>query len=134
MSKELPLQSIAIVIGPCWTNFCSQLLKRRTAVRATVDVLRPVFKDRIISSSVDVVWPPRSCNLTPLDYYLWGAVKDKYCANKLETIDTSKDNIRETIGEVQLHTIDNVLKNWFDRVGCCMASWGNHLNKIIFHY
>ena len=32
--------------------------------------------DRIISHRTDVVWPPRSCDLTPLDYYLWGAVKD----------------------------------------------------------
>ena len=29
MSKERLLQSVAIVIGPCWTNFCLQKLKRR---------------------------------------------------------------------------------------------------------
>ena len=39
-----------------------------------------------------------------------------------ETIDVLKDNIREAIGEIQLHTIDNVLKNWIDRVGYYMAS------------
>ena len=33
---------------------------------AALDVLRPVFKDRIISRRADVVWPPRSCDLTPL--------------------------------------------------------------------
>ena len=43
--------------------------------KATVDVLSPVFEDRIISCRADVLWPPRSCDLTPLDYYLWGAVK-----------------------------------------------------------
>ena len=72
--------------------------------------------------------------MTPLDYYLWGAVKDKYYADKPETIDALKDNIRETICEIQLHIIDNVLKNWIDRVGYCMASRGNHLNEIILHY
>ena len=44
---------------------------------AIVDVLRPVFEDRIISRRTDVVWSPRSCYLKPLNYYLWGAVKDK---------------------------------------------------------
>ena len=44
---------------------------------AILDVLRSVLEDRIISHRVDVVWPPRSCDLTPLDYYLWGVVKDK---------------------------------------------------------
>ena len=29
MSKERPLHSMAIVIGPYWTNFCSQKLKNR---------------------------------------------------------------------------------------------------------
>ena len=33
-------------------------------------------------------------------------------ADKPETIYALKDNIREAIGELQLHTIDNVLKNW----------------------
>ena len=98
----------------------------KTAVRATpeatLDVLRPVFEDRIISRIADVVWPPRSCDLAPLDYYLCGAVKDKCYADKPETIDDLKDNIRKAIGEILLHTIDNVLENWADRVGYCMAS------------
>ena len=51
---------------------------------ATLDVLRPVFKVRLSSRRADVVWPPRSCNLTPLDYYLWGALKDKCYADKPE--------------------------------------------------
>ena len=42
---------------------------------ATLDVLRPVFEDRVISRRADVVWPPRSCNLTPLNYYLWANTK-----------------------------------------------------------
>ena len=67
---------------------------------ATLDVLRPVFEDRIISRRVDVVRPPRSCDLTPLDYYLWGAVRDKCYADKPETIDVLKDSIREGIGEI----------------------------------
>ena len=71
-----------------------------------------------------------------LDYYLWVAVKDKCYAHKPETIDALKDNtsISEVFGEIQLHTNNNVLKNWTDRVGYCMASRGSHLNEIIFHY
>ena len=101
---------------------------------ATLYVLRPVFEDRNTSRRADVVCPPLSCNLTPLDYHLWGALKDKCYSDKPETIDTLKDNIREAIGEIQLHTIDNVLKNWTDRVGYCMTRRGSHLNEIIYHY
>ena len=87
-----------------------------------------------INRRADVVWPPRSCDLTSLDYYLWGAVKDKCYTDKPEAIDALKDNIREAMGEIQLHTNDHVRKNWTDRVGYCMASRDSHLNEIIFHY
>ena len=64
--------------------------------------------------------------MTPLDYYLWGAVKDKCYADKLEIIDALKDNVREAIGEIQPHTVDNVHKNCTDRVGYCIASRGSY--------
>ena len=76
---------------------------------ATLDVLRSVCGDHIISRKNDVVWPAGSCDLTSLDYNLWGAVKDKCYADKSETIDALKDNIRETVDEIQPHKIDNVL-------------------------
>ena len=76
----------------------------------------------------DVVWPPRQCNLAPSDYYLWRTVKDNCYADKPETIDSLRYNIHEAIGEIQLHTIDSVLKNGTDRVGYCMACRVRHLN------
>ena len=94
---------------------------------ATLDVLRYVFEHRIISRRADVIWPPRSCHLTPLDYYLCCAVKHNCYADKPEAIDALKDNIREYIGEIQLHTIDNVLKNWTDRY-----SRGSPLKEITY--
>ena len=78
----------------------------------------PVCEDRIISRRADIVWQPRSCDLTPLDYYLWFAIKDKCYGDKSETIDALKDYISKAI---RLHKINNVLKNWTDRVGYCMA-------------
>ena len=59
----------------------------------TIDLLRTVFENRIISRNSDVNWPPRSCDLTPLDYFLWGAVKDKCYANHPETIEALKHEI-----------------------------------------
>ena len=59
--------------------------------------------------------------MKPLEYYLLGAVRDKFYADEPETIDALKDNIREAIGGIQQHTIDNVLKNCTDRVGYCLA-------------
>ncbi|GFX03784.1 transposase [Trichonephila clavipes] len=43
--------------------------------RATIDLLKNTFGGRLISRFGPVNWPPRSCDLTPLDYFLWGYVK-----------------------------------------------------------
>ena len=99
-------------------NFCSQKFKRR--IPATFGFNRTALHvTQIELFEDDVVWPPRSCDLTP------------YYADKAETIDALKDNIRKAIGVIQLRTIDNVLKNWTDLVGYCR---GSHLNEISFHY
>ncbi|GFW86555.1 hypothetical protein TNCV_4333391 [Trichonephila clavipes] len=37
--------------------------------RATIDLLKDPFGDRLISRFGPVNWPPRSCDLTPLDYF-----------------------------------------------------------------
>ncbi|GFS63781.1 hypothetical protein TNCV_1128121 [Trichonephila clavipes] len=38
--------------------------------RATIDLLKDTFGDRLISRFGPVNWPPRCCDLTPLDYFL----------------------------------------------------------------
>ncbi|GFW33849.1 putative DD41D transposase [Trichonephila clavipes] len=38
--------------------------------RATIDLLKDTFGDRLISRFGPVNWPPRSSDLTPLDYFL----------------------------------------------------------------
>ena len=55
---------------------------------ATLDVLRN------ISRKADVVWPPRSCDLTPLNYYLWGVVKAGFYADHAEKIDALKPLVK----------------------------------------
>ncbi|GFW29254.1 uncharacterized protein TNCV_741961 [Trichonephila clavipes] len=50
--------------------------------RATINLLKGTFGDRLISRFGPVNWPPRSCDLTPLDYFLWGYVKSLVYADK----------------------------------------------------
>ncbi|GFV75994.1 DUF4817 domain-containing protein [Trichonephila clavipes] len=54
--------------------------------RATIDLLKDTFGDRLISEFGPVNWPPRSCDLTPLDYFLWGYVKSLVYADKPQTL------------------------------------------------
>ncbi|GFX00281.1 putative DD41D transposase [Trichonephila clavipes] len=55
--------------------------------RATIDLLKYTFGYRLISRFGPVNWPPRSCDLTPLDFFLWGYVKSLVYADNPQTLD-----------------------------------------------
>ncbi|GFX76761.1 uncharacterized protein TNCV_664681 [Trichonephila clavipes] len=59
--------------------------------RATIDLLKDTLGDRLISRFGPVNWPPRSCDLTPLDYFLWGYVKSLVYADKPQTLNHLED-------------------------------------------
>jgi hypothetical protein len=44
-----------------------------------------------------LAWPPRSPDITPLDFFLWGYVKDKVCAAKVTAVEDLKTWIRDVI-------------------------------------
>ena len=83
----------------------------------TIDLLRTVFGNQIISRNSNVDWPPQSCDLTALDYFLWGAVEDNCYSDLTETIEAFKHEIEVAIHGIEAQTIENVLKNWVDRMG-----------------
>ncbi|GFW15595.1 putative DD41D transposase [Trichonephila clavipes] len=79
--------------------------------RATIDLLKDTFGDRLISRFGSVNWPPRSCDLTPLDYFLWGYVKSLVYADKPQTLDHLEDNIRRVIADIRPQMLEKIIEN-----------------------
>ncbi|GFW30350.1 transposon Tf2-6 polyprotein [Trichonephila clavipes] len=100
--------------------------------RATIDLLKDTFGDRLISRFGPVNWPPRSCDLTPLDYFLWGYVKSFVYADKPQTLDHLEDNIRRVIADIRLQMLKKVIENWTSRLDYIRASRGSPMPEIIF--
>ncbi|GFU27418.1 hypothetical protein TNCV_3323302 [Trichonephila clavipes] len=100
--------------------------------RATIDLLKDTFGDRLISRFGPVNWPPRSCNLTPLDYFLWGYVKSLVYADKPQTLDHLEDNIRRVIADIRPQMLEKVIENWTSRLDYIRASRGSPMTEIIF--
>ena len=63
--------------------------------------LKDTFGDRLISRFGPVNWPSRSCDLTPLDYFLWGYIKSLAYAHKPQTLNHLEDNIRRVIADIR---------------------------------
>ncbi|GFU85288.1 transposable element Tc3 transposase [Trichonephila clavipes] len=99
--------------------------------RATIDLLKDTFGDRLISRFGPVNWPPRSCHLTPLDYFLWGYVKSLVYADKPQTLDHLEDNIRRVIADIRPQMLEKVIENGTSRL-YIRASRGSPMPEIIF--
>ncbi|GFY01749.1 putative transposable element [Trichonephila clavipes] len=100
--------------------------------RATIDLLKDTFGDRLISRFGPVNWPPRSCDLTPLDYFLWGYVKSLVYADKPQTLDHLEDNIRRVIADIRPQILEKVIENWTSRLDYIPAIRGSPMPEIIF--
>ncbi|GFX84750.1 hypothetical protein TNCV_125181 [Trichonephila clavipes] len=94
------------------------------------DLLKDTFGDRPNFTFFGPVnWPPRSCDLTPLDYFLWGYVKSLVYADKPQTLDHLEDNIRRVIADIRPQMLEKVIENWTSRLDYIRAS---HMPEIIF--
>ncbi|GFV21896.1 uncharacterized protein TNCV_4525831 [Trichonephila clavipes] len=92
--------------------------------RATIDLLKDTLGDRLISRFGPVNWPPRSCDLTPLDYFLWGYVKSLVYADKPQTLNSPC--------YCRYQMLEKVIENWTSRLDYIRASRGSPMPEIIF--
>lgn len=86
---------------------------------ATIDILREKFAGRVISRNGDVNFPPRSCDLTPVDYFLWGYLKDevyKRRSTRPRTIEQLKTKIHEAIASITPGMCQQACNDWSGRI------------------
>ncbi|EFN79461.1 hypothetical protein EAI_08372, partial [Harpegnathos saltator] len=68
------------------------------------------YRERWIGPHGPVAWPARSPDLTSLDFYLWGYLKDIVFTKEPTTWDNMMERIREVqsiVCDVLLSIIDN---------------------------
>ncbi|GFV48571.1 putative DD41D transposase [Trichonephila clavipes] len=95
-------------------------------------IIEDTFSDHNISRFGPVNWPPKSCDLTPLDYFLWGYVTSLVYADEPQTLDHLEDNIRRVIADIRPQMFEKVIENWTSRLDYIRVSRGSSMPEIIF--
>ena len=75
------------------------------------------------------LWPPRSPDLTPADFFLWGLLKGKVYKNIPRTIEQLKDAIRQEIQAVNVDTLGKVFQNLEKRIKVCLVVKGDQFQQ-----
>lgn len=97
----------------------------------TMDFLSSFFHDRLISKGATLPWPPRSPDLSPPDFFLWGHLKNKVFQTHIESIDHLKRRITEEINAITPETLKRVSKNLLKRVKTCRNEAGGHFQQYL---
>ena len=86
------------------------------------------FDDRIISKAL---WPPRSPDLSPPDFFLWGALKGKAYGNKPRTIQELENNIWREIAAISEDVLQATFTNMKHCVQLFLDSDGEHFQHLL---
>jgi hypothetical protein len=84
---------------------------------------REVFGDQVIDQ-----WPPRSPDLKPCDFNLWGMLKDKVYVNNPHTAEELQENFRRVISNISQEEICRVFRSVLTRCEACLQAQGITLN------
>ena len=98
-----------------------------------MNVVREAFPGHLIFRNGDISWPPRSPDLSPCDFFLWGYLKSKVYLGKPRTIDELKEAIRREILTIPISMLEDVMENFQNRLQECINEEGSQLIDIVFH-
>lgn len=77
-----------------------------------------------------VEWPPRSPDLTPLDFSIWGIIKDDVYASGVHSLEELKARITRALNRISSQTLQKNQANIMKRVALCMNHNGATLSNI----
>lgn len=97
----------------------------------TRQFLNEKFGNKWIGRGGPRQWPPRSLDLTPLDFFLWGYVKDKVMFEPPTTKENMKQRIRDACASVTPEILTNVRTTLMFRVNKCLQVRGGHFEHLI---
>ena len=76
-------------------------------------------------------WPPRSPDLTPCDFFLWGFVKDTVFVSPLPAnLQDLRNRITAAVALVDRHMLTRVWNEMDYRIDVCRITKGGHIENL----
>jgi len=97
------------------------------------DYLNQNYGQKWIARGGPVAWPPRSPDMNPLDFYLWGHVKSIVYKNAPNNIADLRQRIIRRFREIRTNpNVCHRVRNSFDRrIRAYIRAEGGHFEHLI---
>ncbi|GBL72830.1 hypothetical protein AVEN_128034-1 [Araneus ventricosus] len=119
-NEDLPLSNLRNV----WFQHDGAPLHKVSSVQ---QYIRDTFQQQVIGYGGFVEWPPRSPDLNPMDFFLWGYIKQRVCAIPPPTLQELRNGITDSCASVSPAMLYNVQREAQSRVQMCIVAEGHHL-------
>jgi transposase len=94
---------------------------------ATLRHLEIFFGDRVITRGL---WPARSPDLSPPDFFLWGYLKGKVYENNPTTLAALRQNIETTVSSISANLLNAVMQSLAHRMTVCLLVNGGQFQHF----
>lgn len=94
-------------------------------------LLNRLFQNRWIATNGPVRWPPRSPDITPLDFYFWGYVKDEVYKRRYANVAELQESIRHIITSIDGRTVSKATKSVLKYARKCIIQNGDVFGHLI---
>lgn len=92
-----------------------------------------VFGNKWIGRGGPVTWPPRSPDLNPLDFYLWGVMKSMVYTNEIIDIDDLRNRVQAAAATIRRQDpgLVNYCNSWISRARLCVQKHGDNFEQLV---
>lgn len=99
--------------------------------REVSQYLHRTFDQQWIGTNGPVLWPARSPDLTPLDFFLWGFLKNRVFQTQVETLEELRQRIVTAVRQVSPQMLQNLVLAVSNRARLCREQNGGHFEQFL---
>jgi len=97
--------------------------------RIAREYLNGIFPGRWMGRHGPVEWPPTSPDLSPLDFFVWGVVKDAVYSKKPTSIDQLQNEIVNAFQQISIDLYKKVCRSVESRLHKCIQADDSHFER-----
>ena len=90
------------------------------------EALDRVFRDKWIGRGGPIAWPARRSDITPLDFFFWGFLKDRVFQEPVDELECLKERIKNVDRQVNRQLLSNTWKELHKRLVWLKDNNGKH--------
>lgn len=93
--------------------------------------LKNKFCNNVIATNTSIRWPARSPDLSPLDFFLWGYLKDRIYSNPIDSVENLRERIILECAAITADNLNAVMQTIKKRYQKCLECNGEAFEHLL---